>query len=429
MTVNPAQDLSALHGVGAHGFINMYATGSQDGPNDRSWRSSVSSIYPSLTGSSTSPTKNNGGCWQGVNLTLHEENLRVGIAAQIPADFAGYVAYDLEGAPPIMGRLTWTAYNNSCSPASDFDAASKAWYQLTTKVLKEMRPKAKFGVYGHPINGYGNCAWYASDTCHESQLSIMRAAVESPELDWFWELVDFLSPTIYIKKKQYEPDAEERIRSIINETARIARAHGKPIVPYAGPNYFGDGGWPTLDAAATRAEFLVPFEFDEVAAVAVWGDSDTSPGPVAIQKYIDETFAPVINDFTASACKCAAERCGGRGRCSGPAMERCACRAGFAGDRCEVEVPPESKYVEVEAEAAVSRQHRSLESTGGGVLCPDKVSSCPAGTSCSGLSSNIFGCCPTPNATLCDAAVCCPSGYLCGKVPLTAPHYNVCVKA
>ena len=137
----------------------------------------------------------------------------------------------------------------------------------------------------------------------------------------------------------------------------------------------------------------------------------------------------MINDFTASACKCAAERCGGRGRCSGPAMERCACRAGFAGDRCEVEVPAESKDVEVEAKAAVSRRHRSLESADGGVLCPDKVSSCPAGTSCSGLSSNIFGCCPTPNATLCDAAVCCPSGYLCGKVPLTAPHYNVCVKA
>ena len=36
---------------------------------------------------------------------------------------------------------------------------------------------------------------------------------------------------------------------------------------------------------------------------------------------------------------------------------------------------------------------------------------------------------PAAGATLCDAAVCCPSGYLCGKVPLTAPHYNVCVKA
>ena len=94
-TVNSGQDQSKMHGVGAQGFINIYPAGGDSG---RGWTSSVSAIWPSLVGSSTAPTKHNGGCFQAVDLEAHLADVRTGIEAQVPPDFDGYVGYDFEGA-------------------------------------------------------------------------------------------------------------------------------------------------------------------------------------------------------------------------------------------------------------------------------------------------------------------------------------------
>ena len=127
-TVNAAQDLSGLHGVGAQGFINMYPAGEMNASkNDRTWKSSLTTIYPTITGGgSWGYIKANGGCWQAVDLNQHEANLRTGIDAQIPPDFAGYVAYDLEGAPPIMGKYFWGAYkcDRAANTGPSFTAAA-----------------------------------------------------------------------------------------------------------------------------------------------------------------------------------------------------------------------------------------------------------------------------------------------------------------
>ncbi|KAL8558870.1 hypothetical protein ACOMHN_054301 [Nucella lapillus] len=48
------------------------------------------------------------------------------------------------------------------------------------------------------------------------------------------------------------------------------------------------------------------------------------------------------------------------------------------------------------------------------VICPDKQSECPDGTTCCKMPSGQYGCCGKPNAVCCsDGSHCCPQGFTC----------------
>ncbi|XP_074659411.1 uncharacterized protein LOC141912098 isoform X2 [Tubulanus polymorphus] len=48
------------------------------------------------------------------------------------------------------------------------------------------------------------------------------------------------------------------------------------------------------------------------------------------------------------------------------------------------------------------------------VICPDKRSTCPNGSTCCALGAGTYGCCPLPKAVCCnDHLHCCPSGTTC----------------
>ncbi|XP_014669886.1 PREDICTED: granulins-like [Priapulus caudatus] len=48
------------------------------------------------------------------------------------------------------------------------------------------------------------------------------------------------------------------------------------------------------------------------------------------------------------------------------------------------------------------------------VLCPDRKSKCPAGTTCCMMTTSEWGCCPLPKAVCCkDKLHCCPEGMTC----------------
>ncbi|XP_066538685.1 granulin b [Hoplias malabaricus] len=59
------------------------------------------------------------------------------------------------------------------------------------------------------------------------------------------------------------------------------------------------------------------------------------------------------------------------------------------------------------------------------VLCPDKQSTCPDGTTCCQLGNGSYGCCPMPNAVCCsDHMHCCPEGTSCDLVQSTCVPGN-----
>ncbi|KAK5984430.1 hypothetical protein GCK32_017499 [Trichostrongylus colubriformis] len=48
------------------------------------------------------------------------------------------------------------------------------------------------------------------------------------------------------------------------------------------------------------------------------------------------------------------------------------------------------------------------------IICPDRRSKCPSGSTCCMLVSGKYGCCPVEGANCCaDHLHCCPSGFTC----------------
>ena len=96
-----------------------------------------------------------------------------------------------------------------------------------------------------------------------------------------------------------------------------------------------------------------------------------------------------------------------------PTKKLCYCDDGYSGNDC-------SKYETVKREQDIEEEIFKTSWLQGAqddvVTCPDGLSTCPAGTSCGPMSTGLFGCCPTPNAVICDSAFCCPKGTVCGEV-------------
>ena len=164
-----------------------------------------------------------------------------------------------------------------------------------------------------------------------------------------------------------------------------------------------------LDEVHLKAEFEVPFEFPHVESVLVWGDP--AVGHVTIEQINTAFEGPqglkqLIHRVGAAKCQCSASMCGGHGRCYGVGVggyAACECFEGFSGVNCT------TKTGRVVAEPA------STLHTGSATICPDGISSCAGGQTCGQFVGGRWGCCPLPNAVLCNQH-CCPAGYACDPV-------------
>lgn len=177
---------------------------------------------------------------------------------------------------------------------------------------------------------------------------------------------------------------------------------------------YGNDDKDFLDPEHLVAEFEVPFEFPHVESVLVWGDP--AVGGVTINQVNTAFETPksglksIITRVASAKCACGKTNCSGHGRCYGPADQAssCSCFAGYSGPRCATNVQDVPRRVRNEGAA----QEASRTGT---TVCPDSISLCAAGQTCAQFSVGRWGCCPLPNATICDNHHCCPQNRACDK--------------
>jgi hyaluronoglucosaminidase len=98
----------------------------------------------------------NGGLPQLANLTQHLDQVKLDIAAQLPAGFDGWAVIDWEVWVPWLSLSYPLYYNKSVALAGgDVKAATAAWnassleFMVQTLIVAQaVRPKAKLGYYG-----------------------------------------------------------------------------------------------------------------------------------------------------------------------------------------------------------------------------------------------------------------------------------------
>jgi hypothetical protein len=212
---NRGNDLSGLNGVATGMLLCVYPAYWKDYKTDlssRAWPTSVSAIWPSLAGpwcdKKANPSckpefiKHNGGCPQHVDMDAHKAALKYGLDAQVPADFSGYVSYDMEGWDGMEGNNS--GYAKECGGAAAFHAAAKEYFTVTVQTVKALRPKAKFGFYGRPVKDSGGRSYdcQCGSDCTKCMSPDYRYAndlrAQNDALMWFFHLVDFIQPSLYL---------------------------------------------------------------------------------------------------------------------------------------------------------------------------------------------------------------------------------------
>lgn len=341
---NRGNDLSQLDGVATGMLLCVYPAYWKDyqtNLSDRGWPTSVSAIWPSLAGpycdKKADPNctpeliKHNGGCPQAVDMDAHKAALKRGLDAQVPVDFAGYVSYDMEGWDGMEGNTS--VYAKACGGAEAFQAAAKEYFTVTMATAKALRPQAKFGFYGRPVANYGGRSYdcECGSGCETCAAPDYRYANDlrkhNDDLMWFWDLVDFIQPSLYLKEYQLDgtnaswPHRNDFVQATMNECERLSNlTGGKPILPQCDYQYFGLKGWPFMNNSRDIISSLFgPFEFPHTVGVGVWSDDDAQGQPEdrnqQNQDFLDTTLKPILNDFTFQSCACRQNRCSGHGRC------------------------------------------------------------------------------------------------------------------
>ena len=209
------------------------------------------------------------------------------------------------------------------------------------QTVKAYRPRAKFGFYGRPVKDYGGRTYSVQymriciDICIQNDVACISYATgsydcecgstcertcakpdtryadslraENDALMWFFDLVDFIQPSLYLSGYAYNGTEakwgvrNDFVRATMRECERISNlTGGKPIIPQSDYQYFGARGWPMMNNTRDIVNSLLsPFEFPHTAGVGVWSDDDAQDQPanrtLQNQNMIDDVPVPLVH--------------------------------------------------------------------------------------------------------------------------------------
>ena len=279
----------------------------------------------------------NGGLPQALDLTAHVAALTRDIERQIPdPEASGVYSFDWEfwwpvwerngiGGPPGQPPPTSIYQNRSimlvqqrhpdwdqqqlvAQAKREWEAAARALFLATLRTAKALRPNSLWGFYNYP-----NCDGPANGLPGVAPCSC--TASQNDELEWLWDEVTALQPSIYVlwdhpensTRNAFYVDCQmaEANRVVAKRKAR-GPAGELPVFAFVWPRYHSnhfDGHYAPdartyLRGADMVAEFGRPALLHGAAGVLIWGMKDDvindtqCNGPSSFGRWVNMSLGP-----------------------------------------------------------------------------------------------------------------------------------------
>lgn len=254
----------------------------------------------------------NGGIPQRVNIEEHLARVRVTIEKRIPdPNWDGLAVIDYESWSPLFSggdhftttlskqlvieeRPGITEPELTRRARAAYESAARTFLEKTIRTCKELRPKARWGMYAYPGE--------------------YHAGTEQ-SLKWLWEALDVMMPSMYVPRfsvtgGQHLPGQggwqtyERFVRNTVGVARRMAElgAKGgphKPVIPFLSPRYFDANehyAWKPLNDLDAEMTLRVPWLAGADGAI-FWDYARDEQDAAVIQRYLDQAFGPLAQKF------------------------------------------------------------------------------------------------------------------------------------
>jgi hyaluronoglucosaminidase len=249
-------------------------------------------VFPTI---SDSGTKVNGGVPQNANLSQHLEALSRDVVHWIPdPDWSGNAVLDFEDWTTVWELNTgggdwhsrrypkysleleaeqhpdWDVLEVYLQARKHFNISALDFFAETLKTLTDLRPRAKWGFYGLPMNFNEPCEGFGlSMKCGYDSIvgPIYRDLSDQQRL--VWAASSALFPSIYLPPGRTVDENAAYVRSVIKEAVRNA-AGRIPVYGFHW-NYYHDGK-SLLNMEDLRSGLLGPYDMG-AQGVVIWGSS------------------------------------------------------------------------------------------------------------------------------------------------------------
>ena len=312
----------------------------------------------------------NGGVPQAANLTLHLETIRDTVDTILPnTNYSGNGVLDFENWTPnwdennspddswhgIVYQLmslnivriahpTWNDTQIAAAARHDFQTAAINFFVQTLKLLKELRPKAKWGFYGLPLNIYASgCVRVNGELkCGYSSPTIGPTyRGYNDEIKAVWQESTALYPSVYLPPQHsmnysyWQEVLSEYVADTITETIRLATLYNStaslPVLGFYWAYYHNGTTYLTAaDVALVISQSYLP---PMSTGLILWGYTDD-----ALPSYFRNVEGPLFESQVWSASNCSTASCSAHGWCRTPFVSQdtsCICDQGYTGVSCE----------------------------------------------------------------------------------------------
>ena len=290
--------------------------------NCSSW---LQGLWPEIK---SSGEKINGGVPQAGNLSLHLEAIEKTLPGWIPdPEWAGNAVLDFESWTTVweqnIGEGDWhskryqneslrLANGNETAAKTQFEDSATRWFVETLVLCRKLRPNAKWGFYGLPLNAMNGCQNVtnkkgAPKSCgylgKDSEADELRRAAELTQLP-IWRASTAMFPSIYLAtpfRNHPVSVAEAYIDSTVSESVKVAALAASidglespiPVFPYAWDHFHA--GKHLLPKESLVASMQVSKQAG--ASGVVWWGNDRVAGNATYWTWFKSTEGPIVEAF------------------------------------------------------------------------------------------------------------------------------------